>query len=82
MSDAIGYVIQLFQSFISLVFNYFNFSYSGYTANLGWITISGLVLSILIGSLLNLPTPSDASIRAYTTRKVGGPTGKLPNKPM
>lgn len=82
MSDAIGYVIQLFQSFISLVFNYFNFSYGGFTANLGWLTISGLVLSLLIGSLLNLPTPSDASIRAYATRKVGGATGKLPNKPM
>ncbi len=66
MSDAIGFVISLFRSFISTVFGYFNFTYNGYSANIGWLSISALIFGILISSLLNLPSRFEAKeVGAY-----------------
>lgn len=74
MSDAIGFSLQLFSSFINTIFGYCNFTYNGFTVNIGWFAISSLIFSILIRSLLNLPVKSVTSedLAEHVGGQVGG----------
>lgn len=52
MAQALTYLYQIYQGFITMVFTDFDI---GGGVTIGWITISIMVFGILINSILNIP---------------------------
>lgn len=55
MADAINSLFLLFQTWLNYVFNDFYFEFSGYRVSFGWLIVAVSMISIIIGSILNIP---------------------------
>lgn len=62
MSDALDAIFYIFGKWINYLFNDMSFNFGGYSASFGWLIIASLVISMIIGSILNIPSrlPSEA----------------------
>lgn len=62
MENALLSVFYIFNKWIDLVFNQMTFNFMTYTASLGWLIIAATVISMIIGSIMNIPSklPGDA----------------------
>ena len=56
MNQAFIYVFSIFGNFISLIFNDFTFTALNYTVSFGWLILGGILISMVIGSILNIPS--------------------------
>lgn len=52
MSEALGYLYEIYQSFLDLVFNRFELFPN---VTIGWVGVVIVVMSMLIVSILNIP---------------------------
>lgn len=66
MADAINSLFLLFQTWLNYVFNDFYFEFSGYRVSFGWLIVAVSMISIIIGSILNIPNRLPGY--AFTTR--------------
>lgn len=62
MTDAINYSLMIFTNFLKLMFEEFSFSWNNYTVTIGWVLLAGLLISMVLNSILNIPSslPSKA----------------------
>lgn len=56
MADCITYMLVIFQSWLGFIFNDFTFQYAGFNVSFGWLILAALMISIIIGSILNIPS--------------------------